>query len=118
MVTLLMSIAMTAMASLDMRADPWRSVNDGVMGGRSSGGMVQAEDALKFTGELSLENNGGFSSVRRLVEESGLDPQMLNALFMALTAFFFLYLWLMSKRLAVESSREEVDHLYKELELA
>ncbi len=69
MVTLLMSIAMTAMASLDMRAEPWRSVNDGVMGGRSSGGMVQAEDALKFTGELSLENNGGFSSVRRLVEQ-------------------------------------------------
>lgn len=51
-------------------------------------------------------------------EQSGLDPQMLNALFMALAAFFFLYLWLMAKRLAVEASREEVDHLHKELELA
>ena len=69
MFNLLMSIAMTAMASLSMDADPWRSVNDGVMGGRSSGGMMQAEEGLRFTGELSLENNGGFSSVRRLVED-------------------------------------------------
>ncbi|MGH9334878.1 MAG: cytochrome c biogenesis protein, partial [Vicinamibacteria bacterium] len=31
-------------------------------------------------------------------EASGLDPQMLQALFMALAAFFFLYLWLMDQR--------------------
>ena len=52
---------------LDMQANAWRSINDGVMGGLSSGGMVQIEEGLRFTGELSLENNGGFSSVRRLV---------------------------------------------------
>lgn len=51
-------------------------------------------------------------------EESGLHPQMLHALFMALGAFFFLYLWLMQKRLAVEATQREVDQLHKELELA
>lgn len=51
-------------------------------------------------------------------ESSGLDPMMLRALFMALGAFFFLYLWLMQKRLAVASTRDEVDQLHKELDLA
>jgi heme exporter protein C len=51
-------------------------------------------------------------------ESSGLEPHMLHALFMALGAFVFLYLWLMQKRLAVESTRQEVDQLHKELELA
>jgi heme exporter protein C len=51
-------------------------------------------------------------------QSSGLDPQMLRALFMALGAFLFLYLWLMQKRLAVESTRDEVDELHKELDLA
>jgi len=52
---------------LDMEANAWRSINDGVMGGLSSGGIVQIDEGLRFTGELSLENNGGFSSARRLV---------------------------------------------------
>lgn len=55
--------------ALDTKANAWRSINDGVMGGLSSGGMVQIDDGLRFTGELSLENNGGFSSARRLVEQ-------------------------------------------------
>jgi monofunctional biosynthetic peptidoglycan transglycosylase len=42
----------------------WVAVNDGVMGGRSSGGPAVAAGQLRFTGVLSLENNGGFSSVR------------------------------------------------------
>jgi len=52
-----------------MDVEPWRSVNDGVMGGRSGGGMTQSDEGLKFEGRLSLENNGGFSSVRRLVNQ-------------------------------------------------
>ena len=52
-----------------MTTDAWRSINDGVMGGRSAGGMVPAEDGLRFEGKLSLENNGGFSSVRRPVDQ-------------------------------------------------
>ena len=43
----------------------WRVVNDGVMGGVSSGRAEQmSEGGVRFTGELSLENNGGFASVR------------------------------------------------------
>ena len=59
---------MTTMA-FDMDANAWRSINDGVMGGLSSGGMVQIEEGLRFTGEISLENNGGFSSARRFAEQ-------------------------------------------------
>lgn len=66
---LIMSVALTAMAGLEMDAEAWRSVNDGVMGGRSSGGMSAGEACLRFAGKLSLENNGGFSSVRRLVDK-------------------------------------------------
>ena len=65
----LMSVALMTMTTLDMDANAWRSINDGVMGGLSSGGMIQRDEGLRFTGELSLENNGGFSSVRRLVEQ-------------------------------------------------
>lgn len=62
---LLMMLTMT----LDMTAGPWRAINDGVMGGISTGRMVATEDGLRFEGELSLENNGGFASVRRPVEQ-------------------------------------------------
>ena len=58
-----------AMAVLiEMILAPWQAVNDGVMGGISAGRMVESEDGLRFEGELSLENNGGFASVRRVVE--------------------------------------------------
>jgi len=55
--------------SINMDIEPWRSINDGVMGGVSAGGIQQSDEGLKFSGRLSLENNGGFSSVRRLVSE-------------------------------------------------
>ncbi len=42
----------------------WVAVNDGVMGGGSSGGPKVANGHLEFAGELSLANNGGFASVR------------------------------------------------------
>lgn len=51
-------------------------------------------------------------------ESSRLHPQMFQALMMALVAFLFLYLWLLDKRLAVESAQGEVDRLHKELDLA
>ena len=44
-------------------AKPWAETNDGVMGGRSSGRARLLEDGMLFSGSLSLENNGGFSSV-------------------------------------------------------
>lgn len=46
-------------------AKPWQTVNDGVMGGRSVGQFKINEDQkMEFFGTLSLENNGGFASVR------------------------------------------------------
>ena len=42
----------------------WVAVNDGVMGGRSSGSPTVDDGMLEFSGTLSLENNGGFASVR------------------------------------------------------
>ena len=43
----------------------WQAVNDGVMGGVSQG-RFRISDArtMEFSGNLSLENNGGFASVR------------------------------------------------------
>ncbi len=52
-------------ASLDMNLGPWLAINDGVMGGISRGEMIETDDGLRFQGSLSLENNGGFASVRR-----------------------------------------------------
>ena len=50
-------------------ADDWFVVNDGVMGGMSSSDMtVTADGTGMFAGRLSLENNGGFASVRTVVE--------------------------------------------------
>jgi len=54
---------------LTLNLQPWQAINDGVMGGISSGRMVAGSEGLRFEGELSLENNGGFASVRRLVTE-------------------------------------------------
>jgi hypothetical protein len=43
----------------------WFSVNDGVMGGVSKGGFERTEgNTLLFSGDLSLENIGGFASIR------------------------------------------------------
>ena len=42
----------------------WNAVNDGVMGGVSRGGAKLIDGSLHFRGVLSLENNGGFSSIR------------------------------------------------------
>ena len=43
----------------------WGVVDDGVMGGLSRGKLAYTEQGtLVFSGDLSLENNGGFSSLR------------------------------------------------------
>jgi NADH dehydrogenase [ubiquinone] 1 alpha subcomplex assembly factor 1 len=41
----------------------WAAQNDGVMGGVSTGRASIVEAKLLFTGELSLENNGGFAQI-------------------------------------------------------
>jgi NADH dehydrogenase [ubiquinone] 1 alpha subcomplex assembly factor 1 len=43
----------------------WQAVNDGVMGGVSDGRFrITDAGTLEFFGTLSLENNGGFASIR------------------------------------------------------
>ena len=47
--------------------DAWRVVNDGVMGGLSqSQMMLSGENTAVFQGNVSLDNNGGFASVRAI----------------------------------------------------
>jgi NADH dehydrogenase [ubiquinone] 1 alpha subcomplex assembly factor 1 len=53
-------------------AKDWQAVNDGVMGGVSEGKFkITEQKTMEFFGTLSLENNGGFASVRS-------KPKLLN----------------------------------------
>lgn len=70
----------TSMEPTDLRIDfdnspaRWRIVNDNVMGGVSRGGLERTADATGlFTGQLSMRNNGGFSSVRADVSPGSLS---------------------------------------------
>jgi monofunctional biosynthetic peptidoglycan transglycosylase len=69
---LILSAALPAVGSEDDRlydfsgadaAGNWAAMTDRVMGGRSSGDAMVENGVLRFTGELSLENDGGFSLV-------------------------------------------------------
>ena len=52
----------------------WQAVNDGVMGGVSDGRFrITERQTLEFYGTLSLENNGGFASVRSRPRTLGLQ---------------------------------------------
>jgi len=46
----------------------WRIIHDGVMGGLSSGNIHwnSKNNAMVWSGKVSLENNGGFASIRTL----------------------------------------------------
>jgi len=52
----------------------WQPVNDGVMGGISEGRFkINGDKTMEFFGTLSLENNGGFASVRSRPRKLGLE---------------------------------------------
>ena len=60
---------MTAQTLVDFKENPttnnWNIVDDAVMGGRSSGTFSLSQEGYgQFSGKVSLENNGGFSSVK------------------------------------------------------
>ncbi|MCA8865514.1 MULTISPECIES: CIA30 family protein [unclassified Halomonas] len=61
----------------------WYSVDDGVMGGVSRSGFCVTDGVGRFQGEVSLENGGGFASVRR--EPNGFEPTLADAQGIALT---------------------------------
>jgi len=55
-------------------AKNWLSVNDNVMGGVSEGGFRITDDkTLEFSGKISLDNQGGFASIRTQSADLGLD---------------------------------------------
>jgi len=55
-------------------AQKWQAVNDGVMGGVSDGWFkITDQKTLEFSGTLSLENNGGFASVRTKPTDLDID---------------------------------------------
>lgn len=60
----------------------WRITNDGVMGGKSQGHFSLQGDKAVFEGNISLDNNGGFSSVFRSIEplSKGLKTVTINVL--------------------------------------
>lgn len=47
----------------------WANVNDTVMGGVSSSSSTWETGQMVFAGDLSLDNNGGFTSVRGPIDE-------------------------------------------------
>jgi len=56
------------------KTDDWNIVNDVVMGGRSNSQFVMASEGnARFTGTVSLENNGGFCSVQHNLEAKSLE---------------------------------------------
>ncbi|MBE0359660.1 MULTISPECIES: CIA30 family protein [Pseudoalteromonas] len=55
------ALLLSTEANADQR---WYVVNDSVMGGMSNSQVVQTQDSLVFTGNVSLDNNGGFASIR------------------------------------------------------
>lgn len=60
----------------DRGVETWRVVLDGVMGGRSSGRILEGDPGvLVFNGKLSMENNGGFSQARTNIDEGSLTNQ-------------------------------------------
>ena len=57
-------------------AAEWAVVNDGVMGGLSSSEFVDSGHGFAvFRGDLSLENNGGFASVRGIVPSGAMGQR-------------------------------------------
>jgi monofunctional biosynthetic peptidoglycan transglycosylase len=67
--------AVAASSPIQLIDEPtaWRIVNDGVMGGLSTSRVSRTGDALRFAGEISLQNSGGFASMRRSFDAGGGD---------------------------------------------
>ena len=60
-------VAYSAVFKIDFNENElegWYIINDGVMGGLSKGQAQFTEEGLLFYGSVSLENNGGFTSLR------------------------------------------------------
>ncbi|AXG71702.1 Complex I intermediate-associated protein 30 (CIA30) [Kordia sp. SMS9] len=75
LLTLLITSQMMILFKFSTKSDlsNWYVVNDGVMGGLSQSTFLLNEAGNgEFTGRISLENNGGFCSVRYGMEKTGI----------------------------------------------
>ena len=58
---------------MSVSVSEWQVINDGVMGGLSRSTITKTEDGTGlFSGTVSLENNGGFASIRTAVAQKSL----------------------------------------------
>ena len=61
-------MAMFALSTMNIdfnkQTEGWQPIVDGVMGGKSEGKVTLKKGSLLFTGNISFQNNGGFSSLR------------------------------------------------------
>ena len=62
----------------DETSGGWEVINDSVMGGLSVGTAQRVKHALIFSGTLSTENNGGFTSVYRKLPQLPEDVTSVN----------------------------------------
>jgi NADH dehydrogenase [ubiquinone] 1 alpha subcomplex assembly factor 1 len=51
-------------ADFEASESPWQVVNDGVMGGVSTSRFTRTKGIATFRGQVRLDNNGGFASIR------------------------------------------------------
>ncbi len=63
----------TVVVDFGPAAEPWPNVDDPVMGGRSRSRMRIEDGVAVFEGLVSLENNGGFASLRSRPAEHRLE---------------------------------------------
>ena len=75
MILLLGALAMAGDVDILSPERAWTTVHDTVMGGQSKGRLTRLDEegAVRFSGTVSLENNGGFASARTVPAPLELD---------------------------------------------
>ncbi len=62
-------------------AQSWYIINDSVMGGLSTSQAYEKDNSLIFTGNVSLENNGGFASIRTTINTNKENANLISLRF-------------------------------------
>jgi len=80
----------------------WHLTNDDIMGGKSQSEIIYDEDKHIFSGIISKENNGGFSSIYQNIKQlsSGLNKVKLDLIGDGLTYQIRVYVLIDGYRLA------------------
>ena len=66
LIVTILGLLFSSSLSIDFnkQTQDWETIVDGVMGGKSEGKVTLKKETLLFTGNISFQNNGGFSSLR------------------------------------------------------